>query len=967
MKPNDLEAAIRAGNLDKIRELIAAGADVSTAFADGTTPILLAAREGEVTILRALAAAGADLTDLESLDFQERLKLFADSSLDHESADDLLSTSQLSTWILRALAEKMDPRVATQIADMEGPLCRAVRTGDLELLTESIAAGADLEHLLPVTRDTALTLAVQKREEEMVIELVRAGANVNHEGYSTPLSFALPDLRLAKILLDAGADVDVRGLDHQTPLQRAVHRALSPDSSEDSLLLVRFFLEAGVHPPSAESFEGSLLREAELSEAWELFQELLPHYSDEVAGESFEELELHRYMKEADGGLRHWRIELQYHAKRGELKELAEVLGRHPEAGAEDAGQALTTAIAAMELAAARMLIEAGADVDAVTSYERRRGSCPLASAAESWHRRSADAMRMLLDAGADVNQRDSSERSVLMYAVHLAYRHEAPLRKAIPILIEAGADLNAEDKHGHTAWSLAMAPVIEAEEIARLGGSGDTGPSTTDLFDSPDLSDIFSKTANQKDQRRNRVDRCREVVALLEAAGAEPHREAELRLLVAAAADHGERIRELLATGADPDARGIDGFAAIAAAAHSGRLEPVELLIEAGCDVNASAVNRKSALEVAVRGVDEPMTRALVDAGANVYMLISMSRDALVAAEAAGGADLVAMLRERLPPELAHIDQDIDDEIEADDLAWDSQRALPRQAAMGDLAKVRELLTVKGVEIDDFDACRRTPLMAAAEAGQHEVVRELLAGGADPGRCNEIVGSPRSTPLACAAISSSADRDGVLRLLLEAGADPDQVGADGRTALMHAVERDVGFFGRVGAFALSTRTLIDAGADLEIRDPYGLTAWMRAMSLATSIDLEDVTAQYETIAELLESAGASTAGKSEIQLLWAVMVEEAEEVQKHLSAGADAGARRFDGATGLILAVRDHRVDVARMLIEAGADAHAKQWVDRGPTAMDAATSAEDRRLIRLLVDAGIPSPDLESRHRRT
>ena len=71
-----------AGDLERVRELIADGVDVSTPLADGTTPILLAARHRQVPILRALAAVGARLEDLEVLNFPERLMLFTDASID---------------------------------------------------------------------------------------------------------------------------------------------------------------------------------------------------------------------------------------------------------------------------------------------------------------------------------------------------------------------------------------------------------------------------------------------------------------------------------------------------------------------------------------------------------------------------------------------------------------------------------------------------------------------------------------------------------------------------------------------------------------------------------------------------------------------------------------------------------------------------------------------------------------------
>ncbi len=962
MKSSKLEQAIRAGELDKVRELIAAGVDVSAAFADGTTPILLAARERQTTILRALAAAGGDLSDLEVLDFEERLTLFFDASRIGETDDDLMGVSELAQWAERAVAELMDDRLAAEISALEGDLCRAVRTGDLELLKERIAAGDDVDQVRAVTRDTPLTLAVQERDEEMIRLLIEAGADVNHRGFSMPLSFALPDLRVARLLLAAGADPHERGLDCRTPFERAVDRAVRPKTSEDSPLLVRFFLEGGAHPPSAESVEGSLLMETEHDEAWEVYQELLPHYSDEIAAESFEELRYDQQMKEADGGRLSWSFDLRYAARRGDLEQLRELLAAPRGELAKEAGLALKEALAHLEgrsapqLEAAKVLIEAGADLAVAERYETVRGSSLLACAAESWHPRSAEAMRLLVDAGADVDQRGSFARTPLMYAVLVAYRHGAALKKAIPFLLSAGADPNLEDELGLTAWSLARAPLIESEERARLGaGALPEEP----FFDGPDLSELYSDSANKTDRRRDRLERCRAALELLEAAGARPHGEAELRLVLAAAAGDAARVVELLAAGASADARGTDGTPAIVAAVASGREEIVERLIAAGCDVDVHVPGKPSALELAVRATDAATTRRLLDAGANVVMLAAMSSSALTAAEEAGGSEVAAMIRGALPPQLANIDRDVAAEIAADDLYWESQRQLPRQAASGDLDKVRELLAVPGVEIDGYDALRRTALSAAAEAGRLEVVRELIARGADVGKCNGVVGSPRSTPLACAAIGSSAGRDAVLRALLEAGADPDQLGADGRTALMHAVERDVGFFGRTGDFALSSRTLIAAGADLETRDPYGLTAWMRAMSLATSIDLDDVADQYLSLARLLEEAGADTSGRSAIELVWAVEAEETEKVRELVKAGADPDARRHDGATALMLAVRDRRRDVAELLIEAGCDVAARQWVDRGPTAVAAAARTEDRSLVRRLVEAGASPPE--------
>jgi ankyrin repeat protein len=423
---------------------------------------------------------------------------------------------------------------------------------------------------------------------------------------------------------------------------------------------------------------------------------------------------------------------------------------------------------------------------------------------------------------------------------------------------------------------------------------------------------------------------------------------------VLAARAGDAELVEKLLEAGANADARAIDGMPAIVAAAQSGQIEIVHRLIAAGCRVDVSTPGQPSALEVAVRSTDVAMTRALIDAGSNVVMLACIPSDnPLTAAEESGATEIVEMIRGALPPELANIDRDVAQEIALDDLTYESQRDLPRQAAFGDLDKVRELLAVKGVEIDGFDALSRTALSAAAEAGRHPVVQELLEAGADVNKCNEVVGSPRSTALVCAAIGPSAERDGILKLLFAAGVDADQLGSDGRTALSHAVERDVGFFGRAGEFALSTRTLIEAGADLEIRDRYDLTPRMRALSLASSIEIEEVAEQYQALARLLEEAGASKVGLAEIELLWAVMAGEVEQVRELLAAGVNANARRHDGPTALILAARDGERDSVRLLTEAGADVLAREWVDRGPTALDTAADGDDHALTRILREA--------------
>ena len=220
------------------------------------------------------------------------------------------------------------------------------------------------------------------------------------------------------------------------------------------------------------------------------------------------------------------------------------------------------------------------------------------------------------------------------------------------------------------------------------------------------------------------------------------------------------------------------DGMAALHWAAHLDDLETADLLIRAGA--NVKAVNRYgiTPLSLASANGNAAMIERLLKAGVDPNTASPEGETALMAASGTGNVAAVKAL-------LAQ---------GADVTAKESskgQTALMWAAAEGHAA-VAEVLIESGADIRARSKGKFTPLLFAVRRGAIDVVRVLLAAGAD---ANETVqGAAFSTGVAgptedstsvmgLAVINSQFD---IAVLLLENGANPKA--ADSRGSLLHAL-----------------------------------------------------------------------------------------------------------------------------------------------------------------------------------
>ncbi len=207
--PNDeLNNAIVADDLDRVRYLAAHGADVNAHDGEGYTPLISATRSGFVDVATFLAAHKADpnLSDLSGWTPLMWAAWGDDPGL---------------VKMLLSHGAKLD---ATD-KDALTPLAIAAQNGKLKSTLALIDAGADVNAPVAKGGYTPLMLAVLSGSSDIVTSLIAHGARVNatNAGGVTALMIAAASNRttIAGLLLKSGADVNARSEDGRSALSIA--------------------------------------------------------------------------------------------------------------------------------------------------------------------------------------------------------------------------------------------------------------------------------------------------------------------------------------------------------------------------------------------------------------------------------------------------------------------------------------------------------------------------------------------------------------------------------------------------------------------------------------------------------------------------------------------------------------------------------------------------------------------------
>jgi ankyrin repeat protein len=286
-------------------------------------------------------------------------------------------------------------------------------------------------------------------------------------------------------------------------------------------------------------------------------------------------------------------------------------------------------------------------------------------------------------------------------------------------------------------------------------------------------------------------------------------------------------------ASSVSPMARG--GLTAFAFAAREGDIPTAQVMLDAGVDINQLDVDKASPLITSLMNKQYTFAKFLLDRGANPNIVDVMGRTALYA--------VIDMRNEDYSATPGRPAMDPMPSIEI-------VKALLDRGANPNLALTQRLPGRSGMDGGDTTLGEgTTPLMRAARGGDAEVMRLLLAKGADPKKLTK----EGNTALMFAAGVGYRDKNTTgteaqaleaLKVAMSLGIDVNQGNLRGETALHGAAGR--------GADTI-VQYLASQGAKLDVRTRTGSTPLDVAMGKGSF----GLPVPHDSTVELLRKLGA--------------------------------------------------------------------------------------------------------------
>ena len=503
----------------------------------------------------------------------------------------------------------------TTLGAPASPVADAAMRGDRTAVESLLKQKADV-NAPQADGATAIQWAAYRNDLELADALIKAGANVktaNHDG-ATPLSLAAENGSAAMIerLLEGGADPNERRPNGETALMMA--------SRNGNVAAIKVLLDHQAAVNAKEELRGTtaLMWAAEQSHP-DAVKVLIEHGADKGAASNPDtrnsrlniapSVQQRAQSAQGAGGLGRQRAARSARAgagapgaAAGEVDfEAFEAFFRGPQV--KDGGGLTPLAYAAREgcFDCARILVEAGADVNQPTLY----GWSPLLVATQNRHYKLG---AYLLDHGANPNLANKGGWTPLYLATdnRNIESGDYPVRKPdmdhldyIKLLLDKGANVNAR-----------ICGAASTDKECK-GDTTETRTNFTMQWLYEDGATPFLRAAQSGDTA---------LMKLLLARGADPkiataHNDTALAVAAGIGWVEGvtfewspeqsvEAVKMCLDLGIDPNAADDQGRTALHGAAHKGRTEVIQMLVDRGANLEAHDLGSRDTVNGAMKGL---------------------------------------------------------------------------------------------------------------------------------------------------------------------------------------------------------------------------------------------------------------------------------------------------------------------------------------------------------------------------
>ena len=262
----DIWEAARTGNIEAVKQHLAAGVDVNAKDVDGINPLHYATWTDHKETVELLITNGADVNakdeagntpldlSISKLEIADLLRYHGGKTeKELENAEPVTETAQPEPPTVKApdisiheaaaegnieaviqhLANGVDVNAKSEDKDGNGgtPLCYAAWHGRKEIAELLIVEGADVNAAAIFDRYTPLHYAASSGHTEIAELLIDAGADLEakNPAVGTPLLFAVLQghKEVVELLIAEGADVNAKDIADRTPVDVAIRYKLT--------------------------------------------------------------------------------------------------------------------------------------------------------------------------------------------------------------------------------------------------------------------------------------------------------------------------------------------------------------------------------------------------------------------------------------------------------------------------------------------------------------------------------------------------------------------------------------------------------------------------------------------------------------------------------------------------------------------------------------------------------------------